>query len=106
MTTKLTLTLEESVIDQAKKYAAESGKSLSDIVESYLKSLSTKKQAKTKFSPLIEELRGSAPLPTQEISTPSFSSKVSKLKGILPVDENFDYKKMLAEELTKKHLDK
>jgi hypothetical protein len=43
MTTKLTLTMEDKVIDSAKKYARQKGKSLSDIVENYLKSISTHK---------------------------------------------------------------
>lgn len=33
MTTKLTLTIDDSVIDSAKKYARHNGKSLSGIVE-------------------------------------------------------------------------
>ena len=39
MTTKLTLTIDDSVIAIAKKYAKQNGKSLSDIVENYLMSL-------------------------------------------------------------------
>lgn len=37
MNTKLTLTIEQSVIEKAKKYASQKGRSLSDIVENYLK---------------------------------------------------------------------
>ncbi|WP_369817392.1 DUF6364 family protein [Pedobacter sp. Leaf41] len=37
--TKLTLTIEDTVIDSAKKYARQKGKSLCDIVENYLKSI-------------------------------------------------------------------
>lgn len=37
MNTKLTLTLEEDVIQRAKKYAKKKGRSLSDIIETYLK---------------------------------------------------------------------
>lgn len=36
MNTKLTLTLEKSTIEKAKRYAHQSGRSLSDLVESYL----------------------------------------------------------------------
>jgi hypothetical protein len=36
MTTKLTLTVEKSVIEKAKFYAKETGRSLSEIVEDYL----------------------------------------------------------------------
>ncbi len=39
MSTKLTLTIDKSVIDKAKKFAKASGRSLSDIVESYLEKL-------------------------------------------------------------------
>ncbi|MEO6869719.1 MAG: DUF6364 family protein, partial [Ginsengibacter sp.] len=38
MTTKLTLTIEDKVISSAKKYAQKKGKSLSHLVENYLKS--------------------------------------------------------------------
>ena len=41
MTTKLTLTIEEKVISSAKKYAQKKGKSLSNLVENYLKSISS-----------------------------------------------------------------
>ena len=44
MTTKLTLTMEDKVIDSAKKYAQKNGKSLSNLVENYLKSITTKEQ--------------------------------------------------------------
>ena len=37
MTTKLTLTIDESIIDSAKAYARDQGRSLSDVVENYLK---------------------------------------------------------------------
>ena len=42
MTTKLTLTIEDKVIISAKKYARNKGKSLSNLVENYLKSISIK----------------------------------------------------------------
>ena len=42
MTTKLTLTIEDKVIDSAKEYAKLKGKSLSHLVENYLKSISSK----------------------------------------------------------------
>ena len=35
MNTKLTLTLEKEVIEKAKKYASENGRSLSEMVENY-----------------------------------------------------------------------
>jgi len=36
MNTKLTLTIEESIIEKAKSYARKNGRSLSDIIENYL----------------------------------------------------------------------
>ena len=41
MTTKLTLTLQQSTIEAAKIFAEKNGRSLSAIVESYLKMLSS-----------------------------------------------------------------
>ena len=37
MNTKLTLTIDQSVIEKAKKYAKEKERSLSDLIENYLK---------------------------------------------------------------------
>ena len=64
MTTKLTLTIEESVIDSAKAYARDQGRSLSDVVENYLKILSAKSPMDNALSPKVLQLRGSIKLPT------------------------------------------
>ena len=80
MTTKLTLTMEDKVIDSAKKYARRKGKSLSDIVENYLKSIST-----------------------QEAITDDLSPKVARLKGVIKLPEDFDYKKEIGNALVKKY---
>ena len=65
MNTKLTLSIEQQVIESAKEYAKEQGRSLSNIVEEYLKSVSKTKQPlkKEKFHPLVEELCGSVKIP-------------------------------------------
>ena len=81
MNTKLTLTLEKEVIEIAKEYAKEKGQSLSELVENYFKLLT--KDTKT------EEIE--------------LSQKVKSLKGILKVDQDFDYKKVLEEEIIRKH---
>jgi alpha-L-fucosidase len=80
MTTKLTLTMEGKVIDSAKKYARQKGKSLSDIVENYLKSIST-----------------------HGITTEDISPKVTRLKGIIKLPEDFDYKKEIGNALIEKY---
>lgn len=80
MTTKLTLTIDDSVIAIAKKYAKQNGKSLSDIVENYLMSLSSKGNTEENISPSILKLMGSIELP-----------------------DNYDYKKELTKGLAKKY---
>ena len=82
MNTKLTLTIEKEVIEIAKKYAKEKGQSLSEMVENYFKFVAVK-QIKTKEKEL--------------------SPKVRKLRGILKVNKDFDYKEILTEELSKKY---
>lgn len=80
MTTKLTLTIDDSVISNAKKYAKNKGKSLSDIVENYLMSLTTKESAENSISPRILNLMGTLKLP-----------------------EDFDYKNTLTDGLKTKY---
>ena len=82
MNTKLTLTIEQALIEQAKEYAKGKGRSLSNIVENYFKAI-VKEDGFVKFesTPIADSLRGSFKAP-----------------------QNFDYKKDLTEALTKKHL--
>lgn len=67
MASKLTLSIREQVILDAKKYAKDHGKSLSNIVEEYLKSLSSvnTKSKELELSELITELKGSVKLPKE-----------------------------------------
>lgn len=84
MNSKLTLSIEKNIIEQAKHYAATQGRSLSNIVEEYLKSVSEKKVLKVqkKYHPLVEELAGSV-----KLSNP-----------------DKDYKELLADALYEKYL--
>ena len=82
MNTKLTLTIEQSLIEKAKEYAKGKGRSLSDIVENYFKAIVTEDEFTTKDStPIADSLRGSFSAP-----------------------EDFDYQKELTKAITKKHL--
>lgn len=81
MTTKLTLTVEKEIIELAKAYASKRGRSLSEIVEGYLKTLVNKEPGKDNLSP-----------------------NVRKLLGAVKAPKDFDYKKELSNALTKKHL--
>lgn len=80
MNTKLTLTLEDKVIDSAKRYAREKGKSLSDIVENYLKAIANEGEAEKELSP-----------------------KVSRLMGVISLPDDFDYKTELGKAIINKH---
>ena len=44
MNTKLTLTIERDIIERAKNYAKDKNRSLSDIIENYLKILTDKEK--------------------------------------------------------------
>jgi hypothetical protein len=83
MTTKLTLSLEENVIKEAKVLAKTKGKSLSGLVENYLKSLIDQKNKENvdEISPFIRSLLGCVPL----------------------IEGDPDYKEVVAEELVKKY---
>ena len=64
MITKLTLTIEKSVIEKAKKYAKEKERSLSDIIENYLKALTeNQKDEDIEITPLVKSLKGSFKAP-------------------------------------------
>lgn len=82
MNTKLTLTIEQSLIKKAKQYAKAKGRSLSDIVENYLKVI-----IKEENTTIID----SAPI-------------TSSLRGSFKATENFNYKEELSKELSKKYL--
>lgn len=82
MNTKLTLTIEKEVIEIAKEYAKEKGMSLSEMVENYFKFVTVKRK---------------------KMKEKQLSTKVRRLRGIIKTDENFDYKKILTEELSKKY---
>ena len=66
MNTKLTLTIDESVVKQAKAYAKKQGRSLSVIVENYLKDVTKTEEITDKdneLSPILKRLIGSVNLP-------------------------------------------
>ena len=59
MNTKLTLTIEQSIIERAKLYAKGKGRSLSDLIENYLKVITTEQRIVEEISPIVDLLRGS-----------------------------------------------
>lgn len=80
MQSKLTLTIEHNLIEQAKNYAKSKGRSLSDLIENYLMLL-------------LEEQDTNLPL----------SSEIKKMKGAIKLPSDFDYKKSLSNSLSHKY---
>jgi hypothetical protein len=80
MATKLTLTVEKDIIELAKAYANKKGRSLSDLIENYLRALVQKEDNKKDLSPNIRKLLGSVKAP-----------------------KDFDYKRALESALTKRY---
>jgi dsDNA-specific endonuclease/ATPase MutS2 len=63
MDTKLTLSLDKDIIEQAKKYAKKQNISLSKLIESYLNKVSMEDRETPEISPLVKSLSGVLPLP-------------------------------------------
>ncbi|HTF04201.1 MAG TPA: DUF6364 family protein [Bacteroidia bacterium] len=80
MITKLTLSVQKDIIEKAKVYAKQTGRSLSELIENYLESLIHEKRPGSDMSPKLKRIAGSV--------------KLSK---------NFDEKKELREYFDKKH---
>jgi hypothetical protein len=59
MQTKLTLRLEDQLIEQAKTYAAQAGKSVSQVVAEYFKLLTSQRvSVNSPSAPITQSLRG------------------------------------------------
>jgi len=80
MDTKLTLSLNKHIIESAKSYAKSQKVSLSQLIENYLNSLTKKEEKDIKVSPLVESLT-----------------------GVIPSNENSDYKKDYYDYLNQKY---
>ena len=81
MTTKLTLTVEKTVIEKAKSYAKRTGRSLSELIEKYLENITSNEKNDKKLSP-----------------------KLRKIVGAVKLPKNFDEEKELRSYFEKKHL--
>lgn len=80
MATKLTLTVEKSIIEKAKAYARKTGRSLSELIQSYLENI------------------------TEEDDQSAMSPKLKKLVGSVKLPKDFDEEKELRTAIEKKHL--
>lgn len=65
MNSKLTLSIDKKVIDDAKRYAKKNNRSLSNLVENFLKSISAyeKIEQEKKTHPVVQSLRGAFKVP-------------------------------------------
>ena len=79
MVTKLTLTVEKSIIERAKYYAKNTGRSLSEIIENYLDTI------------------------TQNSGEVTIYPKLDKIVGAVKLPDDFDEDKELRFYLEKKH---
>jgi hypothetical protein len=74
--------MDPMIIEQAKKYAKQQGRSLSDLIENYLKAVVMPiEEAKLDLPPTVKSLKGAFKLPA-----------------------DFDYKKGITDALTEKYL--
>ncbi len=80
MDKKLTLSLDNSIIERAKAYAKANNISVSKLIEAYLKSLTTEKKGEMEITPLVESL-----------------------SGVISIDEEFDLKKDYTNFLMEKY---
>ena len=85
MNTKLTLSLEKTVIEKAKSYAKGTGRSLSEMVENYFKNLIAKSNDDTNQENDIDE-------------------RLKKITGIVTLPDDFDEKKVIQDYLEEKYL--
>ena len=58
MQTKLTLSIDKSVVEQAKEFSRRRHKSLSKLIESYLRQVAGSGQEKPAVTPLVSRLSG------------------------------------------------
>ena len=84
MSTKLTLTIEQEIIARAKRYAKQQNRSLSDIIENYLKLLTTEED---KAADKVDS-----------------ASIVGSLQGTFKAPVTMDYKTELGKRLEDKYL--
>lgn len=63
MTAKLTLTIEKTIIERAKAYAKGTAKSLSELIENYLESITSEKNTSKQLSPKLKKIVSAVKLP-------------------------------------------
>lgn len=80
MDTKLTLKLDDNIIEKAKIYAKKKKTSLSKLIETYLGYLTSENQGSGEITPLVKSL-----------------------SGVLDLPKNYDHKKSYADHILNKY---
>ena len=83
MDAKLTLNMDRDIASKAKAYARSKGRSLSDLVEDYLRFLTS----------------------SETDTEPELTPRVRSLLGSIKIPKELDYKKELGTQLRKKYLE-
>ena len=82
MDSKLTLQLDQDVIDKAKEYAASHQKSLSRMIEAYLKTLTDREYPQmdddTEISPFVKSMRTGVSIPVDFDDKKAYSDYLSE----------------------------
>jgi hypothetical protein len=86
MYTKLTLSIDQNVIKNAKKYAKDQKRSVSKLVEEYLSSISSSSAG------------------GKEVEYNTLGPITKELVGIIKMNRNTDYKDILTDALMEKYL--
>lgn len=80
MDKKLTLSLNQEIIEKAKRYASSNGISLSRLIEAYLNAITSAENNHGEITPLVKSLT-----------------------GVIKLDENFDEKEDYSDHLFNKY---
>ncbi|MFN5182670.1 MAG: DUF6364 family protein [Bacteroidota bacterium] len=78
MDTKLTLRLDEEIIEKAKAYAKSKKTSLSGLIENYLQKITSDKKSKKSITPLVKSLSGVINLPKDYNNKKDYSDYLVK----------------------------
>lgn len=82
MIKRLNITVDENVVEEAKMYAKSQGRSLSGLIEGYLKSLISKQKEESEIDVAVKSLWGS----------------------VKSIPKELEYKEVIQEAIIKKHL--
>lgn len=81
MKERLTINLDERLVEKAQDYAKENNISLSKLVESYLNVLTKEKHIQPEITPLVKSLSGVIELPSDYNEKESYKDYLSEKNG-------------------------